>query len=197
MTIKIKGLDFSGEIGGQFQDALDFVKGLKSRRFNEATRTWLIDLTKEEFRGRVMGRPLPMDYDDGTHRTAWGNTHQAREWTDRSRFSAREKKHEDRVDALRAELQKPVAAELLLRISAFVEGRSQAQGLGTSAAAVKAMEQAIRTLSLDRLRFATEARQVEAEAIQTWYGNALEEVETALAPRIDALVREWQIEESY
>jgi hypothetical protein len=67
-------------IGGNFQDALKFVKGFEGRTYNPETKTWTVPISKKEFLKSAAFHSLPVDLSNGDHQTAYGNIHEADMW---------------------------------------------------------------------------------------------------------------------
>lgn len=86
MSIKVKLQDGNAEVGGDFNAALSFVKGLPGRHYDAASKTWTVDMPLVDFLSRCS---LPCDYsgaaykngrvEDG-HRTRYGNHYSRNEW---------------------------------------------------------------------------------------------------------------------
>jgi hypothetical protein len=77
MAITVKLNDMTVTVGGDFQSALAFVKSFNGRRFDAATKTWIVPTTSKEFR---QGCTLPLDLGTGEHITSWGTRYSGSEW---------------------------------------------------------------------------------------------------------------------
>ena len=66
------------KVGGDFNQALTFIKNIAGRKFDGATKTWSVPLTAQELKAKMSGFPVEMP--DGSHVTRYGNSYAANEW---------------------------------------------------------------------------------------------------------------------
>jgi len=88
MAIKVNLKDGVIEVGGNFQNALAFIKRQDDRKYDPATKTWTIPQTIKEFIDyNRTGFPIDIlsgdnsnRYGDGNHVTRYGNVYGCDEW---------------------------------------------------------------------------------------------------------------------
>ncbi len=167
MAITVKLQDGTVSVGGEFNRALSFVKGLTGRRFDGATRTWTVPMGLTEF-----GQRCSLPYDvlggngtghnaSGNHVTRYGNAYSREEWTATKEARRAESRVADefapKFDALKAELC------------------SRIQAAGLSDAAVKFLASGTHIFEIEDLeemraiKFSSAERRAAVLAVAKWY----------------------------
>ena len=100
MAIKVKLTDGLIEVGGEFKGALAFVKGHEGRRYDPATKIWMVAMTLKDF--IAYNRPgLPIEilsgngsqrYQSGSHITRYGTSWGEEEWSAQKKVWSAESK---------------------------------------------------------------------------------------------------------
>jgi len=167
MGIRLQVRDGMVEIGGSFEAALSFVRGLPGRRYDPATKTWTADVTLGDLRLRtylpieVLGsrRQCPTA---GDHITRYGNVYSAEEW--------RQAQQEFRAEAEQA--RRMAAAE-----------REAARRLLAAGVPAEAVERLIPRLwelgelvEAGAIRFSSEERRQAVMAVAEWFGAEAERI---------------------
>lgn len=172
MGIKVQLQDAKVEIGGQFQEALKWVKSLPGRKYDPATKTWSVPMDLKAFR---VACALPLNIlsgsQAGVHVTRYGNPYGGSEWAaDRSGRKAEQ-------DALRrhhSETYRQLAAlkdELEQRIASLTMSE---RGKAFLAQFLVSSDDDLADLEEDgRIAFSSEEVRTQAYAIEQWYADAV------------------------
>ena len=171
MGIRLQVQDGMVEIGGSFEAALSFVRGLPGRRYDPATKTWTASISLGDLR---LSTYLPIEVvaserqcpAAGCHITRYGNVYSAEEW--REYQAALEEERKETAQRSR----KMAAAE-----------REAARRLLAAGVPAEAVERLIpRLWELKELaeegaiRFSSEERRQAVMAVAEWFGGEIERI---------------------
>ena len=111
------------KVGGDFNQALTFIKGIQGRKFDGATKTWNVPLTAQELKTRMSGFPVEMP--NGDHVTRYGNRYARNEWDAKCEAEKVNVTHDENRRAVRqqmiAELGEWIQADKIAFVANLIE----------------------------------------------------------------------------
>lgn len=149
------------KVGGEFNQALTFIKGIQGRKFDSTTKIWNVPLTAQEFKKRMAGFPIEMP--NGEHVTRYGNHYANNEWT--------AKCEADKVSVTHDEARRAVRQQMIAELSEWI----QADKIGFVANLIESFKLA-EMMEYGKVAFSTPEKEAAILAIDDRYNAAMSKI---------------------
>lgn len=166
MALTVKLTDATVQVGGNFQQALGFVKRIDGRTFDGTTKTWSVPVDLKAFR-RLCSLPLDIiaggGVQAGRHITRYGSVYDRNEWEAKQATPAA-------VEAATASFPSQFAA-LEQELAGRVAACGFAPHLVPRITSIIASMQLEEMEEVGQVRYSTPERREQTHEINKWYGD--------------------------
>lgn len=182
MAIRVKLSDATIELGGNFNSALQFVKGFSGRKYDPATKTWTVPTSISEFQKHnrfpteILSGNGGNRYASGNHVTKFGNAYSRDEWD----ATQEARSVEAKVAADFAKEKVALDSQFRQRLADIGLSENAIGLLASKPFDTEEMEEA------GRIHFSSDERRTEIYAAIKWFRSEMERVWRAEDSAVEA-----------